>query len=383
MAALLCALPATPALADLTKADNATALQTASSYVENTTPTASDILIFNNTLSANGTFSAGSFSPKGLRVTNPGLDIVINQSNGTTLSLTNPDTAAPSHVSIDMSTATKNLTINGGNAAATLRVKGASSGVTVGNTTFSIGSGSTLSIQTNLTYNNQANGTSTIHLTGAGNFTVGGTNGRITDKSVGLQLTAVSLDSTWSGIATFSNAGTYSGGTTIAGGTLIAGNAGALGGGAVTVSGGTLDLDGSSIVDLTLAANKDFSFSGVGSTLKFNLGASSDQITGNAGGAGTGKFSLTGGTFEFSLGSGFSYSSTYQLFEGFDSGTSIVSGLAFTGFDTGSYQAILNTAGQLSFVPTSVPEPSSFAALAGGLALAAGVGRRRRAVRVG
>ncbi|MFA6288033.1 MAG: autotransporter-associated beta strand repeat-containing protein [Opitutaceae bacterium] len=367
--ALLAAVSATSGAfaTDLIKADNTTELGTVGSYAapnDTAVPTTSDRIVFDGTLVTNSTFSwTNNRSVQGVKLNDPANAVTVNLS-GATFNLNN---LAGNVTVIDLSSATKNLTFAASSTAALLQVRGSS---TSGGAFVSVGSGATLTIQSNFNYNN-GTGTPTIRLTGAGNFTVNGTNGRISDKTAGTALTAFSLDNTFAGTATFSNANTYSGGTSISGGTLVAGVAGAVGGGGVTVGGGTLDLNGSGIVNLTLAANKDFAFTS--GTLKFNLGTSYDQITGS----GTGKFNLTGGAFAITQGAGFDYGVVYQVFSGFTSGTSTVSGLSFTGFDTGAYTASLNNLGQLSFSAISIPEPSTYAAIAGFFVLAGTVGRRR------
>ncbi len=347
---------------DVIKADNTIELGLATSYTPETTRTTSDTIVFNDTLVNNATFSwSSNRTARGLRLEDPANAVAINLSAATFDLMDTTDGTV-----VDMTAATTNLTIAASNAGAAVRVRGTSAG----GATLAVSSGRTLRIQTNLLYNNISNGTvSTIHIAGAGNVTVDGTNGRITDKGTGTgTLTALSHEGT--GTVTLAGASTYSGGTTLSSGTLVVENAKALGDGAVTVGGGTLDLNGAGVVNLVLADGKDFTFSE--GTLKLDLGTSFDQITGG----GAGKLNLTGGTFELTLGVGFDYGIVYQLFSGFASGTSTVSGLTFTGFDTATYQASLNTLGELSF--TAIPEPSTYAVLVGGSVLAGAVLRRRR-----
>lgn len=369
LVALLCTLATTPAFAaDLIKADNTTNLTQQTAYTNATAATAAaDTLVFNNTLANNSTFAWTADTVTAVRIENPANAITINLGSlGTASSITMTNNTGTGNsgdgVVINMTSATQDLTFSALNAGSELKLRGNASG-----TNLSIATGRTLTIQTNM-YHNNGGGLAAIRVVNGGNLLVNGANGRISDKD-GSALTPTAFIHDGTGTVTFSNANTYSGGTTINSGTLVAANSAALGGGATTISGGTLDMNGASALDLTFAANKDLTLSA--GTVKFNLGTASDQITGS----GTGKFNITGGVFEFALGDGFSYSSTYQLLEGFDAGTSIVSGLTFTGFDTAGYEAILNSAGQLTFV--AIPEPSSFAVLAGGLALVACVGRRR------
>lgn len=368
---MLCVLAASTAsrAADLVKADNTTDLGTAGAYTDPVAvPAAADTIVFSSTLATASSFSwATSRAVQTLRLTNPANAVTITLGNGTT----ELNASASTGTVIDMSTATKNLTLTAAAAGRLVRVRG--TGGAAGVATIAVATGQTLRIQTGLTYNNTAAGTGTIRVTGAGNVTVDGTYGSISDKA-GTSIAALSQEGT--GTVTLSGANTYTGGTSITSGTLFAGAGKALGDGAVTVGGGTLDLNGSNVVNLTLASNKNFTFSN--GTLKLDLGAGFDQITGG----GTGKFTLTGGTFALTLGTGFDYGIIYQVFSGFDAATSTAAGLTFTGFDTAAYQASLNNLGQLSFSPTAVPEPSTYAAIAGGLSLAGVVlGRRRFAKR--
>ncbi|MES2693284.1 MAG: autotransporter-associated beta strand repeat-containing protein [Verrucomicrobiota bacterium] len=61
------------------------------------------------------------------------------------------------------------------------------------------------------------------------------------------------ITKTGSGILTLSRHNTYTGGTTLSTGTLIAGDAGAFGTGAISVTGGTLDLNGKSALNAIMA----------------------------------------------------------------------------------------------------------------------------------
>jgi fibronectin-binding autotransporter adhesin len=184
------------------------------------------------------------------------------------------------------------------------------------------------------------------------------------------------------------------GGVTVSGGSLIVGNANALqnaGNGNITVNGGRFD---SSVANTNLGANTNFAmssgelgirgssagalnlaadrtFTTTGGTMFFNIGTFSDQVT-SAGGSAS--FSISATTLALTLGAGFDYANTYTLFSGFN-GTNSVSGLTITGYDTSGYIASLGTNGVLSF--GVIPEPSSFASLAGLAALGL-VGLRRR-----
>lgn len=350
--------------ADLTKADNITDLGSAGAYTDaGAVPTTADTVIFDDTLIANSSFTwTSNRSVRGIVFRDPAADVTLNLA-GALFDFNNSTGQV-----IDLSLATRNFTITSTSSNAGVRLRGDA----VDGATISVGAGGTLKIQTNLFYNNVSNGTtSTIRVTGAGNLTIDGSNGRISDKAVGSgTLTAVSLEG--SGTVTFANANTYSGGTSLQSGTLVAGAGGALGNGGVNVSGGELDLNGAGTVAVTLATGQDFVLSA--GSVKFDLGTASDQIVGTA----SGSFNLTGGTIELVLGEGFSYGQVYQLFSGFDIGTSIVSGIAITGYDTLNYQAGLNNLGQLSFSPTSIPEPSAVALITGGVLIAGALCRRSR-----
>lgn len=155
---------------------------------------------------------------------------------------------------------------------------------------------------------------------------------------------------------------------TVSGGTLNSNAANVnLGAGAVSMSAGIIDIRGSAAGKFTLAAGQ--SFTTTGGTIKFDLGTGTDQIAGS----GIGTFSLTNTTLALTLGAGFSYANTYTLFSGFTSGA--LSGVSISGYDTSNYSASLNNAGVLSF--TAVPEPSTMALGAIGVAVIAFRLRRR------
>lgn len=346
--------------ADLIKADNTNELGLTTSYTTATAPTG-NTLVFDSTLVTNSSFTwSTNRAALALKLVDPANAVTLTLSGATYDLGSTGGVATP----IDMSAATKDFTLTSTSSNAIMRVRGTS-----GVATLSVASGKTLGVQVNLRINNPSAGTNTLRMTGAGNFTVNGTNGKITDKDL-TNLTAFKHDG--SGTVTFATANSYTGGTILNSGTLVAGNAGALGGGVATVSGGTLDLNGASALNLSLASGKNFAMSS--GVLNFNLGTTSDQIT-SAGSAG---FSLSGGTLALTLGTGFDYNTDYQLFSGFDGGLSSVSGLAITGYDTVNFAASLSTAGLLEFTSlSSVPEPSSLGLIMAGVALGAVASRRR------
>lgn len=346
--------------ADLIKADNTNELGLATSYTTASTPTG-NTLVFDGTLVTNSSFTwSTNRAAQALRLVDPANAVTLTLSGATYDLGGTSGVATP----IDLSSATQDFTLTSTSSNAIMRVRG-----TGGVATLAVAGGKTLWVQVNLRINNPSAGTNTLRMTGAGNFTVNGTNGKITDKDL-TNLTSFKHDGL--GTVTFSNANTYTGGTTLNSGTLVAENAGALGGGVVTVSGGALDLNGAGALTLSMASGKNFTMSA--GTLSFNLGTTSDQIA-SAGSAG---FTLSGGTLALTLGSGFDYNNDYQLFNGFSSGLSSVSGLTISGYDTVNYTASLSTAGLLEFTATSIPEPSTYAVIIGGFALAGCVARRRR-----
>jgi autotransporter-associated beta strand protein len=95
--------------------------------------------------------------------------------------------------------------------------------------------------------------TSSIGTLTAGTVNLGTTALTVNDGTFGGLLAGAtgSLIKASSGTLTLSAANTYGGGTTVNLGTLIVGNAGALGTGAVTVNGGTLDLNTTNIAQVT------------------------------------------------------------------------------------------------------------------------------------
>ncbi len=174
------------------------------------------------------------------------------------------------------------------------------------------------------------------------------------------------------GTLTLTGANQHTEATTVSGGTLSAENNKALGNTtSLTVNGGTLDVRGSVADTLTLGAAADLALSS--GTISFDLGTSFDQIVSSGGGA----FTIAGGTFELILGDGFDYDDTYAILAGFGGTNSVSeSSLSFTGYDDENYLASLGTNGVLSFA--AIPEPSSYALLAGFLGLSYVMVRRRK-----
>lgn len=231
-----------------------------------------------------------------------------------------------------------------------------------------------------------ASGTGAMQFTNSGNvlysvtgrnFTLklGGTNtasnliaSAITNNGTGV----VGLTKEDAGRWVLSGANTYSGATTITGGTLALGANNAFSANsAITLTAGTVDLQAFS----TSAASLNFAG---GATMKFNLGTPGNvtallALTGNLSKSGTGIYTL-----DFS---GTGAVGTYNLIS--YAGTAFASASDFTIANLGSgLEGVLSlNSGNLSLnVTSTIPEPSSFAAAAGLLALGAGAGfsRRRR-----
>ncbi|HEY9249597.1 MAG TPA: autotransporter-associated beta strand repeat-containing protein [Rariglobus sp.] len=193
------------------------------------------------------------------------------------------------------------------------------------------------------------------------------------------------------------NSNTYSGGTTISGGMLLVTNTtgSATGTGAVAVNGGTLGgtgfVDGATAVTGgnlaagtdgtvgTLTFNGTLDIAGLSGTgqLKFDLGAvgASDKIVANAFSFGTGVLNFD--DFDFVAVSGFA-EGTFTLF---DSATSISAsslGSSLTGTINGLAAELSISGDDLILTVVAIPEPSSYAVLAGALALSGAAFRRRR-----
>jgi len=157
---------------------------------------------------------------------------------------------------------------------------------------------------------------------------------------------------------------------TIASGTVNANHVQSLGAGNVLVSGGTLTINEDAVGSVNMGVGKHFTLNG--GTLQLTL--SSDVAYDRINGQGSGVFTINGGIID--LGNSVAnYSVSYSVFNGFASGS--INGLTFINYDP-AYIPQLSADGVLSFTPAAIPEPSTYAAMAGAVGLVLAALRRRR-----
>lgn len=235
---------------------------------------------------------------------------------------------------------------------------------------------------TTITSRNAAN---ILTVTGARTTTF---SGNITQVSIANPL-SVTIAGVGTKLTLTGSGNDYYGTTTISAGTLILGSH-LSGSTNIIVSGGSLQSSISSVnlgtgnVNMssgdmapggigtagTLVVAEGKQFITTGGTLQFDLGNTFDHVTGSGAGS---SFNLTDTTLALNLIDGFSYTNTYQIFSGFANLGSITN-LNITGYDNGTYTALLSDSGKLSFVP----EPSTMALLLGGLGVLAIYHRRQQ-----
>src|SRR5690606_32484474 len=108
---------------------------------------------------------------------------------------------------------------------------------------------------------------------------------------------------------------------------------------------------------VNMGVGKHFTLNG--GTLQLTL--SSDVAYDRINGQGSGVFTINGGIID--LGNSVAnYSVSYSVFNGFASGS--INGLTFINYDP-AYIPQLSADGVLSFTPAAIPEPSTYAAMAG------------------
>lgn len=325
--------------ADLIKADNSTALNTAGSYTNGSaTPTNADWVIFDGTFATTtATISGGGATVLGLRIINPGNDVTLNLGNSTFSVGVSGGTSG----SIDLSSATKNLTVNSSGSFGAFRMYGSAPTITVG-------SGRTLTVNAPVFVFNTNGGS--LNTSGAGTITL---NGEVRNGDTGTRTTRVVHAGT--GVLTLGGLNTYTGGTsvsvgtvaisqnfTMAGANAIGLNASSGTNGKITFGGGTLTFGGTLQLDLS------GSFASGGTFDLINLGS----------GVSPGSFSAVSiaGSYTASLvnnGSG--------VWSGASGGTTFV-------FD--------QSTGDLTV--SAIPEPSTVSLLIGGLGLGVALTLRRR-----
>lgn len=327
--------------ADLIKADNGSNLRTAGTYAApNDTvaaSTSSDWVIFNSTF-ANTTSAialGGGVSMAGLRVVDPGNNVTVSLGNATLTIGTSGASGA-----IDLSSATKNFTIGGSTGSSgVVRLRGSAPSITVNsgvtftlNASVSAYDGGSINVSGAGVVNvsgvvsNGNTGTTRAVYTGTNTLTLGGVNTYTGGTSVSVGTVAISQNFTMSGANAIGvNAGTGTHGEITFGGTAL-------------TLGGSLQLDLSG----TFAAGGTFDLIDLGS-------------------------GATGGDFS-SVSVAGSYAASLT-----NNGSGVWSGT--TGGVTFSFN---QASGDLTVSLSSVPEPSTFALLAGGVGMGTALTLRRR-----
>ena len=286
-------------------------------------------------------------------------------------------------------TQTSNLTLNATNTAVLFRISDFTVASGAGAVTLD-GSGGTYrfflqgsAVSTHTFTNNSSNAvlfnssgvidtsvSTNLTFAGSGNWQIG---------SVIMQTGAVSLSLTKNGSGTLilNGANTYSGITTVTAGTLA--GIGSLGSGGTTVTGGNIAAGTDGTVG-TLTFNNGLDIAGLTTgKLKFDLNAagSSDKLVVSAGALSVGSGLLNFDDFTFTALSSFG-AGVYTLL---DTSTSITGtlGSSLTG-TVGGLNAVLSLSGDsqdILLTVSAIPEPSTYAAFAGFVALAFAAQRHR------
>lgn len=258
-------------------------------------------------------------------------------------------------------------------------------------------------------FTSRISGVGTLPLGGNRIFDIGGDSTTMTGLSVATVISGANQSITKIGTGTLKlgGANTYSGGTVVSAGGLVLSNETGSGvgtgslmiqsgaflfgkgivGGATTINaGGILGSGGMSGQISDTAGNLTFT-NGLtlndGAIFKFKLGTASDKIS-LIGGVLTGAATPGSLTINLHAGTGFS-AGTYTLFD-FSSGGTTTSSFDVADFTLGttisgySYNLALNGgSSMLQLTASAVPEPSTYAAIVGALALSAAGWHRRRA----
>jgi autotransporter-associated beta strand protein len=343
-ASIFVALGAAGALsaADLIKADNATALNQASSYTNASgAPTNADWIIFDATFASTTAVvaSGGSIAMRGLRVTDPGNDVTIALGN----SLFSVGANGVASGQIDLSSATRNLTFTSSGSFGALRLYGSAPSITVA-------AGRTLTVNAPVFVFNTNGGSLVVSGAGAVNL-----NGEVRNGDADTRTTRVVH--TGSGVLTLGGANIYTGGTAVESGTVAisqnfamgASSANAIGLNAAAGTHGEMTFGGDT---LTYGGSLRIDIAGL-----FSAGGTFDLIDLGAG-VSSGRFASVSvaGSYDTDL-----------VNDGFGVWSGSAGGATFV-FDQASGDLTVST----------IPEPSSAAVWAGFAGLVAVLGAKRR-----
>ena len=258
-------------------------------------------------------------------------------------------------------------------------------------------------------FTSRISGVGTLSLGGNRIFDIGGDSTTMTGLSVATVISGANQSITKIGTGTLKlgGANTYSGGTVVSAGGLVVSNTTGSGvgtgalviqsgaflrgtgivGGATTIEAGGILGAGDFAGNLSITAGNLTFTNGLtlndGAIFKFKLGTASDKIS-LIGGVLTGAATPGSLTINLDAGTGFS-AGTYTLFD-FSSGGTTTSSFDVADFTLGttisgySYNLALNGgSSMLQLTASAIPEPSTYAAIFGALALSAAGWHRRRA----